>query len=377
MSPTASFLNWNSLSASISRRWARLLAWYGHELQIVAPPRLIVWLLDRGDHELLLRAGEKELEFVDGVSGLAPISANELMGSSLEEALAARKIRRETVKIALEIERTAFLVRRFDVPAAATTNISKILVMEIERKTPLRSSDVVFGHICSSHQENPEKTCVELWILRKDKMERTLEGTGLRWEDIAVVRPERGPGQIHQPSIELTERPTPIDIVHCAIFGLAALTALLFIIGVSSALWRRDQIGAELDSRISEASARATRVRKTADQATAEGRLLATLYQERRTTAFFQDLLEEASRILPDGVYVTEFRLLRDAKSEDQVIELVGLADSAVGLPALFEKSEIFSEAALTAPITPDAREKREAFSLRAKVRRKAGAAQQ
>ena len=67
-------------------------------------------------------------------------------------------------------------------------------------------------------------------------------------------------------------------------------------------------------------------------------------------------------------------RRLRDRSAADRKaeggrsIEIVGFADSAVGLPALFEKSPLFSDAGLTAAITPDPREKREGFSLQAKI---------
>jgi general secretion pathway protein L len=72
---------------------------------------------------------------------------------------------------------------------------------------------------------------------------------------------------------------------------------------------------------------------------------------------------------LPDGVFVSDMRLV-EAREGERSIEIVGLADSAASLPALFDRSPLFAEAKLTAPITPDPIEKRESFSLQAKVRR-------
>jgi len=102
----------------------------------------------------------------------------------------------------------------------------------------------------------------------------------------------------------------------------------------------------------------------------AQSGLLKILHEERDRGPSFADLWEEVSHILPDGAYLTELRLLEEKPGERQV-DLVGFADSAVGLPALFDKSPMFVEASLTAPITPNAQDKKEAFSLRARVRQK------
>jgi len=340
------------------------------------PPETLAWLLDRGDRQLALRAGEKELRFIDaaGVES-APISADELMASSLEEALARRGIPRDAIKITLEIDQGAFLVRRFDIPAVAMSNLPKLLVADIERKTPFRASDVVYGHLSSAHPDAPDKAHVEMWVLRRDIISNALEGTGIEWDDVALVRPESAVGVSQKtPIIALGGGAKTVDWFHYLVIGLSALTVLLLLVGVGATLWRQDRMRAELESKIAETSARATRVRQVADRATAESRLLAILRQQRENTPRFADLWEETSRILPDGAYVTELRL-SEAKAGERLIELVGFADSAVGLPALFDKSPIFSEAALTAAITPDAREKREGFSLRARVRQKGATA--
>ena len=131
---------------------------------------------------------------------------------------------------------------------------------------------------------------------------------------------------------------------------------------------RRGQAADDLDQKIAEVSARASSVRKIADRAVAESRLLQVLHAERAKGPTFADLWEEVSRILPDEAYLSEFRL-SDGKNGERYLDLVGFAELAVGLPALFEKSPIFTDASLTAPITLNAAEKREAFSLRVKVK--------
>jgi general secretion pathway protein L len=117
-------------------------------------------------------------------------------------------------------------------------------------------------------------------------------------------------------------------------------------------------------------SARAARVRQVVDCASSESRLLSVLRNARRNGPQFADLWEETARILPDSAYVTDFRL-SETKPDERALDIVGFASSAVGLPALFNKSPLFADAGLTAPITPDPREKREGFSLQTKLEQK------
>lgn len=375
MSSLGSFLNVELLGGPLGRAASRAWSWYCREIRAIIAPETLTWLLDRGDRRLVLRAGEKDLRFVDGAGAIpAPISADELMASSLAEALARRGIARDAIQTALEIDSSAFLVRRFDIPTIAMVNLPKLLVADIERKTPFHASDVVYGHHCRVHSEAPDKASVELWILRRDIISKALEGAGVTLEDIAVISPQAfGNNTTKPPIINLDNRTKEVDWFYRLVIGLSGLTVLFALVAVGATLWRQDLMGVELNAKIVETSARASHVRQAADHASAESRLLTTLRLEKENTPQFADLWEEASRLLPDGAYVTELRLT-EAKAGERSIELVGFADSVVGLPALFDKSQIFSDAALTAAITPDAREKREGFSLRAKVGRKAAA---
>jgi general secretion pathway protein L len=352
------------------KTWAeRFLAWYGGEFLALFPPATAAWLTDRGQRELVLRAGERDLRLLDGRGAPAAImSADEVAASSLDEALARRGVARKAAKIGLEIDASAFFVRRFDMPSVAAPNLPKLLVSDIERKTPFRLADVVYGHMVAKHPASPDKLAVSLWILRRDLIARAIENTGLDVGDLAFVRPSGlSPTAGAAPEITLERQTETTRWFRYAVIGLCALTAILLAIGVGATLWRQSVVNEELDAKISEMSARAAKVRQTADRAAAESRLLAVLRSARANGPLFADLWEETSRLLPDGAYLTDFRLT-EPKPGERAIEIAGFAESAVGLPALFDKSPMFSNAGLTAPITPDAREKREGFSLQARI---------
>jgi general secretion pathway protein L len=362
-----------SLGAAAARFWS----WYKQEFLALFPQKTVAWLLDRGDRKLILHNthGVSALECADDGQGalMAPILADEVLASSLDEALARRGMARESTQIILEIDSNAFFVRRFDIPVAAQPNLPRLLAAEIERKTPFRAADVLHGHVSAASPDNPEKLAIEQWILRRDLLERALEGSGVAPQDLDVVRPfwpadAQTPGPA--PRIAVGGRAEASNWFRAAAILLVSLAAVLFLAGLGLTLWRQERIGAELDAKVAEVSSRASRVRQIADRAAAESRLLATLRRERERIPMLADLWEEVSRLLPDGAYVTELRL-SEMRDGERIVDLVGYSDQAVGLPALFDRTPLFSDAALTAPITPDANEKREGFSLQAKVKQK------
>ncbi|MGJ0393880.1 MAG: PilN domain-containing protein [Methylocystis sp.] len=358
---------------SLKRAAERFFAWYRRQFFSFFSPETLAWLTDRGDRQLVLKAGERDLWCVDSRGApLWRLTADEIATSSLEEALARRGIARKAVKIGLEIDGSAFFVRRFDIPGVASANLPKLLVGEIERKTPFRLADVVYGYTTAKQATAPEKLRVSLWILRRDFIDGPVEAAGLAQTDISFVKPS-GPGGAagEAPIIALIGNEPASHFFRNVAIGLSAATALFIAIGVGATVWRQSALNEELDAKIQEMSARAAKVRQVVDRASSESRLLTVLRTARRDGPLFADLWEETARVMPNGAYVTDFRL-SEAKPNEKTLDIVGFADSAVGLPALFNKSPLFADAGLTAPITPDPREKREGFSLQTKLEKKA-----
>jgi general secretion pathway protein L len=359
-----------SLVRAASRAWT----WYRAEFFALFQPSTLAWLLDRGERRLVLRAGRAprawELVSAEGEALAAPILAEELTASSLDEALERRGATRAATKVVVEIPRDAFFLRRFDAPLAALADLPRLLAAEIERKTPFALADVLHSHVATPHPASAEKLAVEQWILRRDLLPRLLDGSGLATDDVDIVHPD-WPRDVSTPAPTMPlGRAAEAPHAEGRVAAAAALLAfVLLVVGVAATVWRQEQDAAALDAQIAEVSRRAADARQIADRASAESRLLATLREERQTFPSFADLWEEVSRLLPDGAFATELRLA-EGRDGERTIELVGLAESAASLPALFDRSSLFAGAKLTAPITPDPVEKRESFSLQATVRR-------
>jgi general secretion pathway protein L len=361
------------LQGSFKAAADRFFAWYRREFFSLFRPETVAWLTDRGDRVLILRAGERELWCIDGRGARSwSLTAEEIEASSLKEALASRDLARSAVRIGLDIEAGAFFVRRFDIPTVALANLPKLLAADIERKTPFRLADVVYGHTAARNPAAPDKTRIVLWILRRDLVVDVAALAGLDIADIAFIRPVGGADAGEErPVIEIESRKESSHRTRNIALALVAATVVFAVIGVVATLWRQAALNEELDAKIQEMTARAARVRQVVDKASAESRLLSVLRSARHDEPLFADLWEETARILPDSAFVTDLRL-SETRPAEKALDIVGFASSAVGLPALFNKSPLFNDAALTAPITPDPREKREGFSLQAKIERKA-----
>jgi general secretion pathway protein L len=358
------------LQGSFSAAANTFFTWYRREFLSLFPPETLAWLTDRGDRQLILKAGESDLWCIDSRGNRSwRLPADEIAASSLEAVLADHELARNAVRIGLEMDADAFFVRRFDIPSVALPNLPRLLVADIERKTPFKLADVVYGHTAARNPAAPDKTRITLWILRRDLAMDAAARAGLELSDIAFIRPAGGPAE-EKPVIELEGKTESSHRFRNLALAFCAATLLFAVIGVAATLWRQATINEELDTKIQEMTTRAARVRQVVDKASSESRLLSVLRASRHNEPLFADLWEETARILPDSAFVTDMRL-SETKPNERVLDLVGFASSAVGLPALFNKSPLFTDAGLTAPITPDPHEKREGFSLQAKIEQK------
>ena len=370
LSVSSEFWTPELMLGSLRRAVNRYLTWYRREFFSLFPPDIRSWLIDQGNRQLVLGVGERDLWCVDSRGSRCwRLAADEISASSLDEALANHSLTRAQVRIGLEIDAGSFFVRRFDLPSVALANLPRLLISEIERKTPFNPVDVIYGHTSEPLPEAPDKTRVALWILRKDLAADAATPAGLKISDISFIRAVGGDSMALKPTIELGEGSKGSHLLRKISLSLCLMILIFAAIGVGATLWRQSTINDELDSRITDMTVRATRVRQIVDKASAESRLLTVLRSARREP-LFADVWEEIARILPDNTFLTEMRL-SETKLNDRTIDIVGFASSAVGLPALFNKSSLFNEAALTSPITPDAHEKREGFSLQAKIERR------
>jgi general secretion pathway protein L len=327
----------------------------------------MAWMLDRGECRLVvhIEGDDALLSVFDGAG--APSKENP--ESSARDVLARLSRQGRPARVILKLPRERFLVRNFDAPAVARSALAQALAREVERKTLFRLDEVFLGHAIRPNAERRDTLRVTQWILRRDIARAAMERVGLTLDDLDLVRPTPDPESAEAPEdlvVSSAARGSPA--FRRALIAMAALGLGLFVAAGGARAWRDYRSSAQIEQELESAAGIASNIRGMAAQATAESAMLNGLRSARANAPALSDLLEETARILPDSAYLTEWRL-SETKEGGRAVNVSGLAASAADLPPLFDTSPLFFEAALTSAIVLDAQEKRERFSLRARVR--------
>ncbi|MDF2763989.1 MAG: fimbrial assembly protein [Rhodospirillales bacterium] len=338
------------------------LAWWTSELRACVPPRL------RG---VLSRPGQVvELVVADGAARFSRrrgAQSEDLarIGLARNEEVQARRalaqlraqIQPKRAHIHLGIAPGQVLRRTIDLPVSVVENLREVLELELDRHTPFRPAEVYFDHRVAGFDDGGKRVLVEIAVVPRRLADRALsiaralgfppERVGIAGEDgIDFLRAE-GEAEAEGPSEGAVAR-----------LGVAAGLALLLLLpwmALKLTEQREEARAAELRQEAAETDA----LRKEIDTLIGRNRSLPLRKQNGPT---LMAVLEELASILPDGTWVAELRL------EGPKLSLVGYSQSASGLIAVIEQSDLFSASEFASPVMPDATLDAERFHLIATV---------
>ena len=132
-------------------------------------------------------------------------------------------------------------------------------------------------------------------------------------------------------------------------------------------LWRYQSALEDVQARVAETRTRATAVRTALETSNAAVAELTRLQRLKLAQTPSIAIIDELTTLLPDSVWIADLRL------EGSALDITGLAKSGSSLLPLFERSKMFAEPTLTAPLTFDQQEDKERFSLRVRLRQPGG----
>jgi general secretion pathway protein L len=292
------------------------------------------------------KAPETDLEVDDALAGLARLG--------------------KPITFVLRLPASACFSRTVELPASALRDADNILALDLERATPFRAGDVYTASIIEGPPTAAGKVRARQIIARRseiDSVRAALQPLGVVITE-ADCRDAAG------------HTPLPINLLASATepateprrgTGLLTLLALLCAGLGGYMLWltydKYERALAALRAETDRAKREAQSVRRTLDDGRAVLGEFAALEKMKRTRMPAVVVLDEITKLLPDTAWVSEFRI------EDDVVELTGLAKGATALPQVFERSAMFADAALSAPLVFDQREERDRFSLKMKLR--------
>jgi general secretion pathway protein L len=240
------------------------------------------------------------------------------------------------------------LFRSLDFPAQAVDFLDGMIRAQIDRLTPWAANDAVFGWSAPSRIAS-ERIQLTLAATSRNKIQPLVQlASNLGAASVAVLT-ESPPDEIAPVKFKVYESALQsavgrtMDVPRALRLtllgtGLAAAASLVLAAYVGNSLDAEQQ---QLSRRIAERRA-SLRLSQTA----AGGSAQSLLVKRKQTTPSSVMVLEAISRVLPDGTYVTEFRI------EGDKVQVVGISQDAPSLIRLMEQSPQFSRATFFAPTT-------------------------
>jgi general secretion pathway protein L len=256
------------------------------------------------------------------------------------------------------------LFRSLDFPAQAVDFLDGMIRAQIDRLTPWAANDAVFGWSTPSRIAS-ERIQLTLAATSRNKIQPLVQlASNLGAASVAVLAESR-PGEIAPVKFKVYESalqsavgrtmdvPRTLRLTLLGT-GLAAAASLVLAAYVGNSLDAEQQ---QLSRRIAERRA-SLRLSQTAAGGSAQSQLV----KRKQTTPSSVMVLEAISRVLPDGTYVTEFRI------EGDKVQVVGISQDAPSLIRLMEQSPQFSRATFFAPTTRAQNDPGERFHIEVHV---------
>jgi general secretion pathway protein L len=338
--------------------WGKDFArWWLAGLRDTAPARWREWAEGEATPQVTLwREGDSVACRLVSARGLseARFALPLFNAAALDQWLIGQGVAREAVTVAPVISRELFFRRELSVPRAAFGALPRILDQEIVRRTPFQLADI--WHAATA--VGPESDGVVPmchWIVRRDRAETALSELGLALRDVDCLAVSDDGGEaVPVIAFRAIRDEDPAWALRAVrLLAAAALGAVL--LGLVVFEWRQASVAAALETAVAEARQSAQSGRDGLDPA-------ARLYAM-KTDAGILAVWDELSRILPEHTFLTETRIA------DGTMTLSGFSADAARLVRVIDQSPLFSGAALTSAITPDANERKDRFSIVFKLR--------
>lgn len=357
----------SSLAQDLTGIMRQGFAWWAGELASLIPKS---WRDGRpaGETGTVVALHQGRLSLVAEARGSKATGKGEALSEQALLDYLARKSRPGApLSVSLRLPHAACLMRHIEVPERARAEAGSILALDLERATPLSAADVYTAHYRDPVRTNKGTIGFVQLIVKKSAVDSAvarLEAAGTRVEAVDCWAED---GTTVLPVNFLNRAADGRSPVEAArrrrIKVLGGLAALLAISAVWLSLSRHQSALLELEKQTAAARGRVVAVegqRGGAEAAAKEALAVLTLRAGHPPTV---RVLDELTRLLPDTAYLTEFSV------DGDTVDISGFAKRAAGLVPLLERSQMFADAALSAPVTFDGVQDKERFSYRLRLR--------
>lgn len=267
--------------------------------------------------------------------------------------------------VILRLPATSGLRRRLELPIAAEQDLHQILSYQLDALSPYPADQVYFDQKILSRDFESGKLQLELFLAPRDIVDKRVEQAA-KWGLTADVVDFVGDDEMALPDINLLPSALLPDKPPALLsrFNLLLLAANLVLLATLAAVHLLDKAEreTELQTRVETAKLQADaaiKLRQQVDKLKQENTVLQT---SRQRSLPALTVLNELTRILPDGTWLD-----RAVLSSDE-INLYGLSSKASTLISEVEKSPLFENVDFEAPVVQDNRKGGERFQISASI---------
>jgi general secretion pathway protein L len=346
--------------------------WWLSEFLTLFPEGVARWLVGNRNKLLILVPQEEAVSFevFDDIG--MPLATRIIDRAQYSRALIDEITQRFGIDrdgtIGIRVPPEKMFLRKIILPHEAARSLNKIVVQDLLAKTPFRLDDI-YCDFATLKEADPDKFTVWQWVIRRDFVDREVASLNIEPGRIAFVETTGGDCCIPQPVISLRkdknqERPFLRRTATALIFAVLILSSFTFWIKYS----RQQSVLNNLNAEVAGVTLKAAVVRAAAEKLGRRQALLSRLRAQKDEYGLL-DIWEEITRILPSHTWLTELRLSEIAEKEQQVV-LTGFSGAGTSLVALVDRSPMFFDTLLTAPIALDPAEGRERFTIQARLKK-------
>jgi general secretion pathway protein L len=359
--------HWSRVAVDLARRAGR--CWL-REFLALFPASVADWLIDRGGKRLVLAADEGGIDFElsterGRVLTTARVATAEYSPDLVEAFLRAQGLTRSEVSLGLRLPAEHIFARKLLLPRETERTLGPVLANDLVAKTPLRLDGIYHDHALS---RAGDKLHVWHWVVKRTFIADAVEALGLKADEVAFVEATTSAGE---PCPRIRLRQTAGDDgrwVRRSLIALAVSACLLALVAVNLKYRAQQQILDDLASELRTTRAKAQRVRAALDQLQTDRAAVLKLRALKQSSNLL-DIWEEITRVLPSHSWLTEMRLSEMSPGGEAQVGISGFSPAAASLVGVIDRSGLFRDAALTAPVAIDPTEGKERFTIQARLK--------
>jgi general secretion pathway protein L len=265
--------------------------------------------------------------------------------------------------VILHLAEGSGLCRVIHLPPAATSDLDAIVAFEIGRRTPFSPSDVVHDHAVLDRDGPDGRLRVRLVVVPRAVLTHALDRLG-DWpiEPAALELPlvDGGRATLVLDRGRLGPHDRKAGWRRDAFLALLVVALGCALAGVH--LERRSAVRVDLLRSVEAAKAEASDALALREAVAAAHRDATALASAKRARPATIEALDELSRALPDGSWLTRLEIKGDR------LEILGESESAADLVAILDASPMLTDVALRSPVTPTGDGQGERFHIGARL---------